>query len=202
MGLNMEFEYIDEEVHPLESLEGRLLVSSLTLDGTFFQKALIYICAHDDKGAIGVIINHPSKESINLKDYIPKDAISKGVKNKKIPLLTGGPVESERLLILSLSKEQEKDFDKLPRVTIYTETENFLHDYAFGFIKDKFIVIKGFAAWDPGQLEKEITSNSWLVTSPTADVLFSQKMKNKWEKVVESMGVKNLTNLVNYTGNA
>ncbi len=197
----MELEFFEEELMPFESLEGKLLVASQSLDGTYFEKSIIYLCAHDDKGALGIVINNKIG-SFYIKDYISNTYVKPNLKNRKIPIMFGGPIEPDRLIILSITKEQERNFDRLQSVTLYTESKEFLKDCASGKVKDKFIVAKGFAAWDPEQLEKEIEENSWLIAPANLDILFSQKIKNKWQKVVESIGVKNFLQLVNYTGNA
>jgi putative transcriptional regulator len=196
-----EIELYNEELRPFESLEGKFLVASRSLDGSCFEKAIIYICAHDEKGAIGIIINNKIG-SFYLKDYVKNMQIKSSLKNKKIPVMFGGPVDQDKLIILTVSKKQEKNFDKIQSVTIYTESENFLYDCACGKTHDKFIAAKGIAAWDPYQLERELSQNSWLVAPANIDILFSQRLKNKWEKVVASIGVKNFSYLVNYSGTA
>lgn len=197
----MELSFLDDDLKPFESLEGKLLVASKSLDGSCFERSLIFICAHDDKGAIGVIINNKIG-NFYIKDYIDSTIIKPALRSRKIPVMFGGPIEQDRLIILSITKEQERNFDKFQRVTLYTESNTFIQDYALGKIKSKFISVKGFAAWEPNQLEQEIEENSWLIAPATLDILFSQKIKNKWQKVVDSIGVKSFSHLVNYTGNA
>ncbi|MBA8666919.1 YqgE/AlgH family protein [Holosporaceae bacterium 'Namur'] len=201
MGLSMELEFSDDELRPFESLEGKLLVASKSLDGSCFERSLIYICAHDDKGALGIIINNKIG-NFYIKDYVGNAYVKPALKNKKVSIMFGGPIDQDRLIILSITKEQEKNFEYFPAVTIYTECKQFLQDYASGNNKDKFLLAKGFAAWEPNQLEQEIEENSWLIAPANLDILFSQKVKNKWLKMVESLGVKSFLQLVNYTGNA
>jgi len=189
------------ELQPFDSIEGKFLIASQALDGTVFERAIIYVCAHDEKGAIGIIINNKIG-SFSLKDYLQDETLKITLKNKKIPVMYGGPVHQDKIVILTVTKEQEKNFEKIQSVTVYTESEKFLRDCALGKIKDKFIAAKGVAAWDPNQLEHEIAENSWLIAPASLDILFSQKIKNKWQKVVENIGVKNFSNLVNYFGNA
>jgi len=47
----------------------------------------------------------------------------------------------------------------------------------------------GYAGWGPGQLEKEIAENSWLVTKADDDLVFSDDLTNKWALVLADMGI-------------
>lgn len=186
-----------------DSLEGRMLVAVKSMDGSVFEKAIVYICAHDENGAIGVIINHRIG-SLSLKDAIKFDSSAAHSKkyDKPFPVVFGGPVESSRFLVLSLSKEQQKKFNLNKAITIHTDCDGFLNDYVSANSTDKFLIAKGIAAWDANQLEQEVAENSWLLADPSVDIIFSQKIKHKWNKVVKELGVSDFANLVGYSGEA
>jgi putative transcriptional regulator len=183
-----------------ESLEGNFLVASTALQDDVFAKTIVYICSHDKDGVIGVIINHPIGHSEIKASALKKSSIAMKKLPKKVPLLFGGPVASENLIVIAVTKEQDALSDKA--VTIYTEVESFLKDFGEGLITNKFLTFKGVAAWDPMQLENEIEDNQWLIVPVDLDLIFSQKVKKKWEKVMKDIGVKDTSKLVAYSGNA
>ncbi|MFA7518680.1 YqgE/AlgH family protein, partial [Shewanella sp.] len=40
----------------MESLQNHFLIAMPSLHGTFFERSVIYICEHDTKGAMGLVI--------------------------------------------------------------------------------------------------------------------------------------------------
>jgi putative transcriptional regulator len=134
-------------------LGGKVLIATPALDGSIFEKSLIYICSQDEDGATGVIFNKPEK-------YITEEEISEaaGLKrvkllNRKFQIFTGGPIEEQKLFILCATKEQKKLFDKDQHLTLYSNGEEYLLDKIKGRNHDAFLVIKGYCGWAYGQLE-------------------------------------------------
>lgn len=196
----MDYDTLITDIKAFDSLEGRILVAVKSDDGCF-EKSLVYICAHDENGAIGIIINQRIG-SLSLKDAIKFDTPISKKHEKAFPVVFGGPVESSRFVILSLSKEQKKRFDINKAITVHTDCDGYLSNYVSANSSDKFLVAKGIAAWDANQLEQEVADNSWLIADPNVDIIFSQRIKNKWDRMVKQLGVSDLSNLVNYSGEA
>ncbi len=193
----------EEEIVIHESLEGRVLVANPSLDGSCFERTLVYICAHDADGAIGVIFNR-SMGMISLNDiaqHVEVEPPAIGA-NKQYPVLFGGPVSQNQFMILSVTKKQHKDFHEQQSVTCYTDVIPFFRQVALGANKDKFILAQGICTWHSQQLIDEIEENSWLVAEPTVELLFSQKIRNKWQYAVDLLGVHDFSKLVSYSGDA
>ena len=53
------------------SLKNQILISMPHMTDPFFSKSVIYICEHNQQGAIGIIINKQFKEP-ELKDIFDK----------------------------------------------------------------------------------------------------------------------------------
>ncbi len=187
------------------SLEGKLLIATTSLDGSVFERCLIFICSHSSEGTVGVIINKKIGE-ISSTELVKNNNVSRFFTiKKKINLFSGGPVEQEAMFILSASKEQKNQFSKTQALKLFTNAEVFLRDVIKGKNKDKFIVLKGFCGWSAGQLEEEIRENSWVVNIPDFKTIFSTKPEKQWELAVKKIGIKNIQkfkDLVSYTGNA
>ncbi|WPX96416.1 YqgE/AlgH family protein [Candidatus Bandiella euplotis] len=184
------------------SLEGKILVASPKLEDRFFEKSLIYIFMHDQSGALGVILNHTigSVSNHELLKLLDKDTDK--VRTKKLPIVFGGPVNTERMLALSINKEQEKNFADMQSVTLHTDIQNFVKDHVLKNSQSKFLLIRGISAWDSTQLQEEIAENNWFIIQPKVDLIFSQKTKDKWSPIVKKLGVNDSVYIVPYTGHA
>lgn len=184
------------------SLAGKVLIATPSLDDSIFERSLIFICAHDNEGAAGVIFNKPSAIITNQDIFDAFELKRRFKVNRKYIIYTGGPAEGDKLFVLSASKEQEANFAKAPELTLYTNAEGFLLDVINGKNDDKFIICKGFSGWGAGQLEQEIAENSWIVTDVDFKTIFAGKPAPKWDKLIKKLGIKNPNRLVPYSGNA
>jgi putative transcriptional regulator len=191
--------------HPIQtgSLVGMMLLASPALKDNVFEKAIIYICAHDSDGAIGLIINKPISDITLRELFAYQQEIPKKVPRRKFPVLTGGPINAEQFFALSIAPEQEKKFEQEQALIFHSDVDHFLEEYVKTNCKDKFIVAKGISMWEPGQLEYEIQENSWFVEPADERIIFSQRIKNKWGKLIHKLGIDRPTqNIVHYSGNA
>lgn len=203
-----------------QSLEGKILVASPYINDQNFEQSLVYICMHDENGAVGVIINQRIGRiaEVDLNNYI-KDFQNLVVKKNRLtsqqmerlyspskrriyPVLFGGPVYSDKIVVLSLTKEQEKSFAENQHLTLYADMVTFLKEYISGKSHSKLLFAKGIAAWNPSQLEEEVSENNWFVVPASIDLLFSQRSKSKWEDLIKKFGIEKYHNLVGYSGTA
>lgn len=186
----------------MESLPGRILVASSQLDGSIFEKALVFVCAHDEEGAVGVMFNRPISQ-IFLNDLVKKLNIKKKFAiHRKHTIFLGGPFDQKRMVILSANKHQQKLFKQHAQLTLYNDSTEFFKDVVAGVNKDKFIICRGFCSWAPGQLEQEVRENSWLVVEASLNIIFSKQPQKEWTKIVKKLGINDFDKLVSYTGMA
>ncbi|CAL7959640.1 putative transcriptional regulator [Alphaproteobacteria bacterium] len=190
----------------LKTLEGKFLIASPHLDDAYFGRSIIYICAHDESGAIGIIINQQignvAPEDL-LKNYTPPQVPKLNIGNKKIPVLFGGPINTEIVVALSITKQQELSFTRHQKVNLHVDMSRFLKEFVAGKTKpSKFILVRGVSAWDSAQLEGEIAENSWFIVNPSIDLLFSQRIKHKWDYIMKELGILDFNYLVHYSGSA
>lgn len=190
----------EEENH--ESLEGKLLVASPHLNDPYFNRSLVYICAHDTAGAIGIIVN----QKIGMVSYADllfanERTAQRSLSKKKIPLMFGGPVNTDMLVALSL-KKSDKKIAINHKLVVHTDILDFFKNLSKKPSKApaKFILAKGVTAWDTQQLEEELSENTWFVVNPSTDLIFSQKRGDKWGSVIKELGITNFRELVHYSG--
>jgi putative transcriptional regulator len=84
---------------PAASLVGRFLVAAPSMPDERFQKSVVFICKHDDDGALGIIVNN-KVEDLPLGQVYKQLGIEVSAAAAERPVLFGGPVETSRGLVL------------------------------------------------------------------------------------------------------
>ncbi|MGB4107680.1 MAG: YqgE/AlgH family protein [Alphaproteobacteria bacterium] len=173
------------------SLTGKLLLAMPGLGDPRFYRAVIFMCAHDEKGAMGLVINHVLP-GIEFKSLLEQLRMSSDIRidlaNLDMPVLCGGPVEAARGFIL-----HSRDFSQKDTVTVgdaygITGTVEALKVIAGGGGPDRLLFLLGYAGWGPGQLDREIQENSWLVADPDPNIIFHAAPDEKWTMAVQKLG--------------
>lgn len=172
------------------SLVGKLLLAMPQLADTRFHKAVIIMCAHDENGAMGLVINHPmpgvEPQALLNELKIPSNVnVDTSVFD---PILRGGPVDHARGFMLHSSDFSDKDTIKLGSEYGVTGTVEALSAAMLGNGPTDKLLILGYAGWSEGQLEREIQDNSWLVAEPSPALIFSNDLDEKWDKAVGTLG--------------
>ncbi len=174
-------------------LTGKLLIAMPGMGDPRFAKALVFMCAHSDDGAMGLVINKPTGDIAldHLLDQLDI-AMDQGVPNP--PVYFGGPVETGRGFVLHGS-----DFTSaLNTMQIeggfgLTATMDVLEEMGRGMGPARALVALGYAGWGPGQLESELAENGWLTCDASAELVFDTPDDAKWEAALNSIGAGALT---------
>lgn len=167
---------------------GQVLLAMPAMSDPRFERAVIYMCAHNDDGAMGIVINKPL-DSIDFRELLGELDIPTTAAAENIPVHFGGPVENQRGFVLH-SKEYSQPETLLvdDRVGL-TATVRVLRDLASGDGPERSILALGYAGWGPGQLESEIQQNAWLTVPAREEFLFEIANDEKWERAFNSIGV-------------
>ncbi len=170
-------------------LTGKLLIAMPGMGDPRFDQSVVFVCAHSDDGAMGLIVNKPA-DSISFTDLLDQLDISKPHVGDPIHVYFGGPVEHARGFVL-----HSGDYD-VPPATLHvdetfgmTATLSVLEDLAHGQGPRKSLLALGYAGWGPGQLEDEIQSNGWLTCDAEPGLVFGDENEAKWAQALASMGV-------------
>ena len=70
-----------------------------------------------------------------------------------------------------------------------TSTSEFFEDLSKGNGPKNSILALGYAGWGPGQIEKELASNSWMTLKTNSDFIFDEKVNNKWNDAFNLLGI-------------
>jgi len=194
---------ISSKDRDLEELTGKFLISSpYSFSSDVFNKSLIYVISHSEKGSMGLIINH-------LVNKLPANSLLKLFKDDSfksselvLPVYLGGPVEQERGFVLH-SGDYNKNLllrvGKGEELAISSNIE-ILRDIAAGSGPKHSLFVLGYTGWDAGQLEDEIENNVWLVSDSSSDLIFGENSEDKWGAALYKMGIDN-TSFAPHVGN-
>ena len=164
-------------------LKGKCLVAAPSLDDERFEHAVVYLCAHSAQGAMGFVINHKITE-FSFLDLAMQLPIRFDMSIPPPALYQGGPVDKVRGFVLHTTDYLLGDCVVTGGGVAVSSSVDILSDIAKGDGPRESIIAMGYANWAPGQLEKEIITNDWLVTSASEELVFKTKDEEKWQKAL------------------
>jgi putative transcriptional regulator len=189
-------------------LDGQLLVAMPVMSDPRFARSVIYLCAHSEDGAMGLVINQRAAH-ISFPDLLERLGIvpsgSQGRLSDSILSMSihvGGPVETGRGFVLHSSDYFATD-STLPIEdgVCLTATIDILKAIAAGQGPDRAILALGYAGWSPGQLESEIQANGWLNCPADLDLIFDPDIDAKYTRALAKIGI-DPSHLVSDAGHA
>ena len=169
-------------------LTGQIIVSMPFLQDARFFKTVIYICAHSSEGSMGIIINKKIDYDL-YPDLLEQLGVDKPVKNKKLFIRYGGPVESGRGFVLHSDDIVRKETLNINKGVALTSTSEFFEDLARGNGPKNSILALGYSGWQAGQLESEIIQNSWMSLAVETSFLFDDDVSRKWNNAYKLIGI-------------
>lgn len=190
------------------TLEGQLLVAMPSMSDRRFARSVIYICAHSDEGAMGLIVNQRAN-NISAPDLLERLGISpRGeddtVSNDllELSIQVGGPVETGRGFVLHSADYFAADSTlSIEQGVCLTATIDILKAIVKGTGPNRAILALGYSGWSPGQLESEIQANGWLNCPADPDIIFDDELDTKYARAMAKLGI-DLSHLVNDAGHA
>jgi putative transcriptional regulator len=188
MGFNIER---DENGAPDEIgdyLTGQLLIAMPSMRDPRFARSVIYVCAHNADGAMGLVVNR-LVGSVTFPDLLSQLGIDTEATTEEIKVHFGGPVESGRGFVLHSGEYHHASTLQVAEQMALTATIDILQDIAKGCGPRRSLLALGYAGWGPGQLDSEIQSNGWLNVAADDQLVFDENLDNKWERAIGKLGV-------------
>jgi putative transcriptional regulator len=169
-------------------LNGQMLVAMPGMADPRFLHAVIFMCAHSETGAMGLIVNRLYGE-LDFRALLDQLNIEAHVYRPDIQIHAGGPVEPGRGFVLHTS-----DFVREGTVVVnddfaVTATVEILKAMAEGQGPERAMLALGYAGWGAGQLESEIQANGWLSVPADDALIFGRDVDTKWEQALAKIGV-------------
>lgn len=158
--------------------KGLILVSEPFLQDAYFRRSVVLITEHNEDGTLGFVLNNPIEFGVTeiLSDFPKIDSLV-GV---------GGPVRTDTVHYLHSAG------DFVPESTHVMEDLYSGGDFEVikSLVREKEILpgqirfFVGFSSWQEGQLEKELSENSWMVTTLDRNSIMTLNKGDLWEKVL------------------
>ena len=178
------------------SLKGKLLVAMPGMNDSRFDRSVIFMCAHNESGAMGMIVNKAAPmmhfaDLVDKLDIAPEGGrtkIAEEVLQKQV--LYGGPVEKFRGFVLhSAEYNSAETSPQLSKGIALTATLDVLRDIAVGQGPKRAILMLGYAGWSPGQLDQEIQNNGWLHCDADHDIIFGGEIIKVYDQAMAKIGI-------------
>ena len=167
---------------------GQVLLAMPAMTDPRFERSVIYICAHNEDGAMGIVINK-TLNTIDFRDLLEELDIPTDPTTRNITVHFGGPVENQRGFVLHSLDYEHAELLIVEGQVGLSATLDILRDLAQGSGPKHSILALGYAGWGPGQLEAEFQENAWLSVPANETLLFDVPNDDKWERAFNSIGV-------------
>ena len=178
------------------NLTNQFLIAMPGMGDDTFRGSVIYLCEHNERGALGLVINKPI--DIKLKNLFEKVELT--LERPDLadePVYFGGPVQTERGFVLHerLGGEGEEGAGhynstlQIPGGLEMTTSKDVLEALSSGAGPKKVLVTLGYAGWGAGQLEDEIRRNGWLTLDAAPEAIFDTPVESRYERALGLLGI-------------
>ncbi len=170
------------------NLTNHFLIAMPALADPNFARTVTYLCAHNDEGAMGIVINRPL--NLNLADVLDHMEIKNtnpGIVGMQV--MQGGPVQRERGFVLHAPVGQWDSVLKVSEEIAVATSRDILTAVAEGRGPKQTLVALGYAGWDAGQLEREVLENAWLSGPADSSIIFDAPYQERWDRAARLLGV-------------
>jgi len=175
------------------NLTNQFLIAMPSMADAVFAGAVVYICEHNERGALGLMINRPT--DIVLQALFSRIDLKLEIEPLlHLPVYFGGPVQAERGFVLhEPTATQYNSSMQVPDGLAMTTSKDVLEEIALGKGPRKFLLALGHAGWGAGQLEEEISRNGWLNVQADPNIIFNVPAEQRFTAALSILGVSPAT---------
>lgn len=174
----------------MSTLTGQLLVSMPQMLDPFFERSVVYLCAHSpEEGAMGLVVNK-TIDSLTIDDLYTQLKIEPAAGTDRVqPVHFGGPVATGQGFVLHSADYRDEGTLGIGAEFAMTATIDILRATGRGVGPRQSLVALGYAGWGPGQLDAEIQANGWLLVAADTGLVFDGDDDRKWQRALAKLGV-------------
>ncbi len=187
---------------PIETinLTGHFLIAMPAMADPNFAKTVTYICEHNEKGALGVVVNRPTDMTLEgLFEQV--DIPLESPRLRALPVHYGGPVQVDRGFVLHKPIGSWQSTLQVRNDIGLTTSKDILTALGQGGGPEQVLITIGYAGWAAGQLENEIRQNAWLTVDADAVTLFDLAPEARLDGALQLLGI-DLSRLSEQAGHA
>jgi len=173
-------------------LTNQFLIAMPGMADDTFARTVVYLCEHNEKGALGLVINKPI--DIKLKNLFEKVELALDREElAEQPVYFGGPVQTERGFVLHEKLgEHHMPYNStlsVPGGLAMTTSKDVLEALAEGTGPARVLVTLGYSGWQAGQLEDELGRNGWLTVDADPKVIFDTPIEQRYDTALALLGI-------------
>ena len=157
----------------MSSLKGKILIAAPNLFD-FFRRTVVLVVEHNDQGAFGVVLNR--RADAEVLELVPDlgPLVERGA-----PLWVGGPVSPDSIVVIGEFEDASASYGEITgRIGVVDPEADSEPVRARVFV--------GHSGWAPGQLDREVEQEMWLVSDVEEDDVFSEQ--DLWAEVISRRG--------------
>ena len=168
------------------NLTNHFLIAMPSMDDPYFARSLTYICDHNERGALGIVVNRPIELTLGgLFEQIGVELHDHDMASQ--PVFFGGPVQSDRGFVLHQPLGEWQSTLAMNDAFGLTTSKDILIAAGEGRGPDRILVTLGYAGWEAGQLESEIAQNAWLTVEADPAIIFDTAPELRYDAAMHQM---------------
>lgn len=169
-------------------LSNHFLIAMPSLNGSLFGHSITFICEHNEQGAMGIVINHPLR--LTLDDIFVHLKINDVQALHPEAILAGGPLHTAHGFVLHETSDKHwESTQAISENVSLTTSQDILRDIAHNKGPRHNLVALGCAGWGPGQLEAEIADNAWLTMPANSEIIFNTAIEHRAATAAAQLGI-------------
>jgi len=152
--------------------------------------AVIYVCEHNENGALGLVINRPTDLTLGeLLKRVTLGPVEPAAETlQDAPVFFGGPIQTERGFVLHSPAGTYASSIPLGDLAL-TTSKDVLQDVVQGRGPARLLVTLGYAGWGAGQLEQEMAQNAWINVTSSDTLLFDTPAEQRYSAALAQLGI-------------
>lgn len=173
------------------NLANHFLIAMPSIQDPIFGGTVVYVCEHNEKGVLGVVINKPTDMTMEVLFDRVDLKLAPGLRSSVVdqPIMFGGPVQDDRGFVLHSPGGRFSSSLTVTDDVAFTTSIDVLEAVASGAGPARMLVSIGYAGWSPGQLEEELSRNGWLTVGADAHVLFDLPIEERYTAAIKLLGI-------------
>ena len=173
-----------------EYLNNQLLVAMPTLADPNFSHSVTLVCEHNERGALGLVINRPLE--MRMSEVLDQLSLAtEDARLRDMPVLAGGPVQRDRGFVLHRPGPQGWESTMRVSDTLHVTTSR---DVLAAMVKGdgprQAVIALGYAGWEAGQLDEELLQNAWLTVPCDDSLIFDLPFEQRWHAGARLLGIE------------
>ena len=171
-----------------DCLRDHFLLAMPSMSEGIFSQSITYICEHGESGAMGIVINQPLE--LSVAEIFEHLEITTLQDFSNVPVMAGRPGQMEHGFVLhrNCTASWESSIKVTAEITLTTSCD-ILRAIAKNTGPTDHLIALGYAGWAAGQLEQELTDNSWLTLPANSDIIFGTAPQQRLNAAASLLGI-------------